>query len=63
MVTKKLLSIQVASEYTGFATATFYFWINRRKIEHVKISRRVFIRKETLDELIEDSTVKPRSVK
>lgn len=59
---KILFSVQEASQYTGFAVQTFYDWIHRRKIEHVKISRRVFLKKETLDNLIEDNTVKPREV-
>ncbi len=59
---KKLFSVQEASEYTGFAVATFYYWFYIRKIEYVKISRRVFIKKETLDKLIEDNTVKPKEL-
>ncbi|TCK59931.1 helix-turn-helix domain-containing protein [Seleniivibrio woodruffii] len=59
---KKLLSVAEASQYAGFAEQTFYDWIYRRKIEYVKISRRVFFKKETLDRLIEENTVKPREV-
>lgn len=59
-IPKRLFTVQEASKYTGFAVPTFYHWIYIRKIEFVKISRRVFIKKETLDSLIDDHTVVPR---
>ena len=54
---KRLFSIKEACHYTGFAQQTFYDWIYKRKIDFVKISRRVFIKRETLDALIDSCTV------
>jgi len=59
---KALFTIKEASAYTCFAEQTLYDWIYKRRIEYVKISRRVFIKKETLDNLIESGTIKAREV-
>jgi len=59
---KVLFTIKEASAYTCFAEQTLYDWIYKRRIEYVKISRRVFIKKDTLDNLIESGTVKAREV-
>jgi excisionase family DNA binding protein len=55
MVEKRLYSIAEASLYSGFAKKTFYDWIQKRRIDYVKISTRVFIEKNTLDTLIESN--------
>ena len=56
-IQKALFTIKEASAYTCFAEQTLYDWIYKRRIDYVKISRRVFIKKETLDGLIESGTV------
>ncbi|QAR32032.1 DNA-binding protein [Geovibrio thiophilus] len=61
-IEKRLFSIQEAAAYTGFSEHTLYDWIYKRKIEHVKISRRVFISRDTLENLITSNTVKARGI-
>lgn len=46
---KRLLNIQEASEYLGFAVHTIYGWTSQRQIPFVKIGGRLRFDKRKLD--------------
>jgi excisionase family DNA binding protein len=52
---KRLLNIQEASEYLGFAVHTIYGWTSQRQIPFVKIGGRLRFDKRKLDRWIEQN--------
>jgi excisionase family DNA binding protein len=60
MMKKKLhpqmLDVNEAAQLLGLKPSTIRDWILRRKIAHVKLGGRVFIRKEAIDDIIQQST-------
>lgn len=59
-ITNRLLTIDEAATYLGLSKLTMYAWINKRKIECVKVGRIVRFREQTLEKWIEKNAVKPR---
>lgn len=57
MQDKSLLTVAEASELLRLRPSTLREWIGKRKIPHVKLGGRVFIRRSDIDALIEDSVV------
>jgi excisionase family DNA binding protein len=58
-----LLSVPESAEYLGLKVPTVRAWILRRRISFVRLGRRVFLRKETLDRLIAEGTVAARAAR
>lgn len=56
-----LLDVEEAAAYLHVKTATIRSWILSNKIAFVKLGRRVFLRKEDCDVLIQRSTVPARA--
>jgi excisionase family DNA binding protein len=54
--TRKYLSVAQTAAELNFAEATIRSWILYRRIEYVKIGRRVFIPQKSIDDLIEAGT-------
>lgn len=52
-----LLSVACVAAVLGMSEATVRSWILYRRIEFVRVGRRVLVRRETLDKLIQNSTV------
>ena len=59
LVTRRLLSIQEASDYTGFAVNTLYKMVNQRRIPYVKLGSRVRFDVGLLDGWLKQHTVMP----
>ena len=57
---KRLLNIQQAAEYTGYAEATLYKLIHFREIPFIKLKRRVMFDILALDEWISEHAISPR---
>lgn len=51
-------TVPEAAAYLRLSLHTVRGWISQRRIPHIKLSRRVFIRKSDLDKILEDS-IKP----
>jgi excisionase family DNA binding protein len=58
-----LLSVPESAEYLGLKMPTLRAWILRRRIPFVRLGRRVFLRKESLDQLIQQGSVPPRAAR
>ena len=56
-----LLSVPESAEYLGLKMPTLRAWILQRRIAFVRLGRRVFFRKGTLDRLIAEGTVPARA--
>lgn len=56
----QLLSVQEASERLRISVFTLRGWISQRRVQVVRLGRRVFIKEEYVDHLIEGNTVEPR---
>ena len=54
-----LLDVQEASSYLRIKKSTMYSWVHFRKIEHIKIGKRVLFDIEVLNGIIEKGTVTP----
>jgi excisionase family DNA binding protein len=52
----QMLDVNGAAQLLGLKPSTIRDWILRRKIASVKLGRRVFIRKEAIDDIILRST-------
>lgn len=52
-----LMSVSGVAERLGISEATVRSWILYRRIEVIKVGRRVLIRPETLDDLIRAGTI------
>jgi excisionase family DNA binding protein len=57
--TRRLLTIQQASQITGVSIPTLYKWVSQRKIPHIKMGRLVKFDPIKLDEWIKQQTVMP----
>jgi excisionase family DNA binding protein len=55
-----LLDVEEAANFCHVKTATVRDWILKGKIAYVKLGRRVFLRREVLEELIAASVVPAR---
>jgi hypothetical protein len=60
LVDNELLTIPEAAETSRLSIAWWRQAIFQRKVRFVKLSRRVFIPKSTIRQLIKDGTVEPR---
>lgn len=56
-MTSDLLDIEEAARFLHVKTCTVRSWILKKKIAHVKLGRRVFLRQQDLREMIERSIV------
>ena len=54
--TPRLLGVVESARYLGLRPATLRKWVFERRIETVRIGRRVLIRTETLEQLVRDGT-------
>ena len=56
----QLLSVKEAAERLRVSIFTLRGWISQGRVQVVRLGRRVFIKEDYIDNLIEDSTVEPR---
>ncbi len=56
---KRLFSVEEAAEYLGLAKGHVYNLVWQRRIQCVKLGRRVLLDKAVLDNLIADNTRHP----
>ena len=59
LLTRRLLSIQEASDYTGLAVNTLYKMVNQRRIPYVKLGSCVRFDLGLLDGWLQQHTVMP----
>ena len=57
MSDSQLLSVNEGAEELHLTTSTVRAWILRRKIPHVKLGRRVFLRRRDVEALIAASVI------
>jgi excisionase family DNA binding protein len=57
----ELLDVRESAEYLRLKVSTLRAWILQRRIPFVRLGRRVFLLKATLDRLIERGTVPARA--
>ncbi len=57
--TNRLLTLEETAAYLGVSKLTMYEWVNKRKIEYIKVGRLVKFRERTIEQWIEKHTVKP----
>lgn len=57
--TNRLLTLDETAAYLGVSKLTMYEWVNKRKIEYIKVGRLVKFREQTLERWLERNTVKP----
>jgi excisionase family DNA binding protein len=62
-MTKRLLNIQEASQYTGLSVHTLYTMVSQRRIPFVKMGRLTKFDVGLLDQWISQHTVMPVAVK
>ena len=60
-MTRRLITIREASEYTGLSVSTLYSWIWQKRVPYVKLGRAVRFDLADLDRLIELRRVEPGS--
>ncbi|MDA0739572.1 MAG: helix-turn-helix domain-containing protein [Nitrospirae bacterium] len=58
-MTRRLLTIQEVSEYTGLSTHTLYTMVSQRRIPYVKVGRLTKFDVTLLDQWIAQNTVMP----
>jgi len=56
-MTSDLLDIEEAAGFLHVKTCTIRSWVLKKKIAHVKLGRRVFLRRCDLEALVEESLV------
>jgi len=61
MNSTEVVSISQAAEITGMSQSWWRQRIFRREIRFLKVGRRVLIPKDTIEELLSQSVVEPRS--
>jgi len=59
VLTRRLLSIGEASEYTGLSVNTLYKMVSQRRIPHVKLGSRLKFDVGLLDGWLKQNTVMP----
>lgn len=57
----RLLSIAVAAERLGVSHHTLRAWLRQRRLEHVRLGRRVLVSQEAVDRFIADNVVPART--
>jgi excisionase family DNA binding protein len=57
----ELLNVAEAAKLLHVTEATIRSWILAKKIAYVKLGRRVFLRREDCEELVEQSVIAPLS--
>lgn len=57
----QLLNVEEAAKRLGLSVFTLRTWISQRRVEVVRLGRRVFIKEDFIENLIENCTVEPRS--
>ncbi|MDK2742555.1 MAG: helix-turn-helix domain-containing protein [Nitrospira sp. BO4] len=58
-ITRRLLTIREAAQYTGLSVHTLYTMTSQRRIPHVKVGRLTKFDLATLDKWIKQQTVMP----
>ncbi len=58
-LTRRLIPIEHAAEYTGLSKHTLYTMVSHRKIPHVKLGGKLLFDLALLDEWIKQNTVMP----
>jgi excisionase family DNA binding protein len=56
----QLFTVIEAADYLRLSPHTIRGWISQKRIPYLKISRRVFLSKEQLDRLLQESVVPAR---
>lgn len=59
---KKLLSYQEAADYLGIKKSTLQTMVCQRRVECVKVGRRVYFTRSALTSFIERNTRKPMDI-
>lgn len=59
-ISRRLLSVQEAAQYTGLSPHTLYAMVSQRRIPFVKMGRLVKFDQRLLDAWIKQNTVMPR---
>jgi excisionase family DNA binding protein len=57
----QLLDIKETAERLGISVFTLRGWVSQRRVQFVKMGRRVFFRDDYIDRLIEECTKEPSS--
>jgi excisionase family DNA binding protein len=57
---EQLLDLKQASDMLGLSIYTISNWVQKRKIAHVKLGRRVLIKRTDIEALIEKGSVPAR---
>jgi excisionase family DNA binding protein len=62
-MTSDLLDVEEAAAFLHVRVSTVRAWVLKSKIGYVKLGRRVFLRRQDLQDMIERSFVQPGSAK
>lgn len=57
---RKLLDVKMAAERLGVSPFTIRAWLRQRRLEHVKLGRRVLVPETALRRFVERNTVPAR---
>jgi excisionase family DNA binding protein len=60
-MTSDLLDVEESAAYCHIKPTTIRAWILSKKVAHIKLGRRVFLRRKDLEELLERSLVPARA--
>lgn len=63
LVSRRLLTIKEAAQYTSLSVHTLYTMVSQRRVPHVKVGRLVKFDLEMLDRWIKQQTVMPMPAK
>ena len=58
-LTRRLIAIDQAAEYTGLSKHTLYAMVSQRRIPYVKVGRRTMFDVSLLDDWLKQHTVMP----
>jgi excisionase family DNA binding protein len=58
-ITRRLLTVEEAHQYTGLSTHTLYTMVSQRRIPFVKVGRLTKFAKDLLDDWLKQHTVMP----
>jgi len=58
-ITRRLIDIRAAADYTGLSTHTLYTMVSHRKIPHVKLGGKLLFDLALLNEWIKQNTIMP----
>ena len=59
-MTRRLLTVQEVSQYTGLSVHTLYTMVSQQRIPYVKMGRLTKFDRDAIDAWITQHTVKPR---